>query len=74
MRVSRSNGSPRKKGATATYCGRRLAARPSRGAEIEFIHLDGLVMKAAMACYSCKKRGGKSYGRCVLRDDMTQPL
>ena len=27
-------------------------------------------MKGCQACYSCKKRGGKSFGKCVLVDGM----
>ena len=30
--------------------------------------------KGCTSCFACKKRGGKSYGKCVLHDDLTPVL
>jgi multimeric flavodoxin WrbA len=71
MYVPAFNGSPRKNSTTATLLKKALEGAASQGAETELIHLNELDMKGCQACFSCKKRGGKSYGRCVQRDDMT---
>jgi len=72
MKVLAFNGSPRKNGTTATLLKKALKGAASQGAETEFIQLNQLNMKGCQACFSCKKRGGKSYGKCVLKDDMTE--
>lgn len=71
MYVIAFNASPRPEGATATLLGEALAGAASRGAETELVHLGRLKMKGCQACFSCKKRGGSSYGRCALKDGMT---
>ena len=71
MKVPAFNGSPRRNGTTATLLEQVLAGAASQGAETEFIQLGQLNMKGCQSCYSCKKRGGKSYGKCALKDDMT---
>ena len=71
MKVLAFNGSPRKNGTTATLLKKVLEGAASQGAETEFIQLNQLNMKGCQSCFSCKKRGGKSYGKCALKDDMT---
>jgi multimeric flavodoxin WrbA len=71
MYVIAFNGSPRQNGTTATLLRKGLDGAASRGARTEFIQLNQLDMKGCQACYSCKKRGGKSYGKCALADGMT---
>jgi len=71
MYVLAFNGSPRRNGTTATLLRKALGGAASQGAETEFIQLNKLSMKGCQACFNCKKRGGKSYGKCILRDDMT---
>ena len=71
MKVLAFNGSPRRDGTTATLLTKVLEGAASQGAETEFIQLNELNMKGCQACFSCKKRGGKSYGKCALKDDMT---
>ena len=71
MYVIAFNGSPRKDGTTATLLKKSLEGAASQGAETEFIQLNRLRMKGCQACFECKKRGGKSYGKCNLKDDMT---
>ncbi|UCC60276.1 MAG: flavodoxin family protein [Dehalococcoidia bacterium] len=71
MYVPAFNGSPRKNSTTFKLLKKALDGAASQGAETELIHLNELTMKGCQACFSCKKRGGKSYGECVQRDDMT---
>lgn len=71
MYVIAFNGSPRPKGTTATLLGKALEGAASQGAKTELVQLNQLRMKGCQACFSCKKRGGKSYGRCAVKDGMT---
>jgi multimeric flavodoxin WrbA len=71
MYVVAFNGSPRKNSTTATLLKKALQGATSRGADTELVHLNDLSMKGCQACFSCKKRGGRSYGTCAQRDDMT---
>ena len=71
MKVLAFNGSPRNTWNTATLLKKALEGAASQGAETEFIQLNELNMKGCQSCFSCKKRGGKSYGNCALKDDMT---
>ena len=71
MYVLALNGSPRRNGATATLLKKALEGAASQGAKTELIQLSKLSMRGCIACFDCKKRGGKSYGKCSLKDDMT---
>ncbi len=71
MNILAFNGSPRKNSTTATLLNKALEGATSQGGQTEFIQLNQLKMKGCQSCFSCKKRGGESYGKCVLKDDMT---
>lgn len=71
MKVMAINGSPRKKWNTATLLEKALEGASSRGAETELIHLYDLNYKGCISCFACKTIGGKSYGRCAVKDDLT---
>jgi multimeric flavodoxin WrbA len=71
MRVIAVNGSPRKKWNTASLLTKALEGASSQGAETELIHLYELNYKGCWSCFACKTRGGKSYGRCAAKDDLT---
>lgn len=71
MNVIAFNGSPRKKWNTATLLGKALEGAGSQGAETELIHLYDLNFKGCKSCFACKTKGGKSYGRCAVKDDLT---
>jgi multimeric flavodoxin WrbA len=71
MNVIAFSGSPRPNGATATLLNRALEGAASQGAKTEFVQLNQLSVKGCQACFSCKKRGGESFGRCVQKDGMT---
>lgn len=74
MKVIAINGSPRKKWNTATLLNKALEGAASNGAETEIIHLYDLNYKGCISCFSCKKKGGKSYGKCAVIDDLSQIL
>ncbi|MFC1986089.1 flavodoxin family protein [Chloroflexota bacterium] len=74
MKVLSFNGSPRKNWNTATLLSKALEGAASQGAETEFIHLNDLNFKGCQSCFSCKTRGGKSYGKCAVKDDLTPIL
>jgi multimeric flavodoxin WrbA len=74
MRILAVNGSPRKNWNTATLLHKALEGATSQGAEIEFIHLYDLNFKGCQSCFACKMIGGKSYGKCARKDDITSIL
>ena len=71
MKVIAFNGSPRKEWNTATLLRNALEGAASCGAEGELVHLYDLDYKGCISCFACKRKGGKSYGRCVLQDGLT---
>jgi multimeric flavodoxin WrbA len=68
------NGSPRKKWNTATLLEHALEGAKSAGAETELVHLYDLDYKGCISCFACKTKGGKSYGKCAVRDDLATVL
>jgi multimeric flavodoxin WrbA len=68
------NGSPRKKWNTATLLERALEGAGSQGAKTELVHLYDLDYKGCISCFACKKRSGRSYGKCAVRDGLTPLL
>ena len=71
MKVIAINGSPRKNWNTATLIKNALEGAESEGAVTELIQLYDLNYKGCKSCFSCKIRGGKSYGSCAVNDDLT---
>ena len=74
MKVMAFNGSPRRGWNTATLLEKALEGATSQGAETELIHLYDLDFKGCRSCFECKLKGGKSYGKCAVRDDLTPIL
>ncbi len=74
MKVLAFNGSPRKTWNTATLLNKALEGAASQGAETELIHLYDLNFKGCTSCFACKRKGGKSYGKCAMNDDLTPIL
>lgn len=68
------NGSPRKNWNTATLLEHALRGATTEGAETELIHLYDLNFKGCTSCFACKLKGGKSYGECAMRDELTLVL
>jgi multimeric flavodoxin WrbA len=73
MKLIAFNGSPRKKGNTATLLRHAIDGAKEEGAKTELIHLYDLDYKGCTSCYACKRTGGKSYGHCAMKDDL-QPV
>ena len=74
MKIFAVNGSPRKKGNTATVLEHFLEGARSAGADTELIHLYDLQASGCRSCFACKRIGSPSFGRCALRDDLTPVL
>ena len=74
MKAIAVNGSPRKKWNTATLLESALCGCEAAGAEIELVHLYDHVYQGCTSCFSCKRIGGKSYGWCAMRDELTPIL
>lgn len=68
------NGSPRKSWNTATLLTKALEGAASQRAETELIHLYDLNFRGCTSCFACKRKGGKSYGKCAMNDDLTPIL
>jgi multimeric flavodoxin WrbA len=74
MKVIAFNGSPRKTWNTATLLQKALEGAASQGATTKLVHLYDLDFKGCKSCFGCKTKGGKSYGRCAIKDDLTPIL
>ncbi len=68
------NGSPRKKWNTATLLEEALEGAASQGAKTELVHLYDLDFKGCISCFACKKKSGRSYGKCAVKDGLTPVL
>lgn len=47
-----------------------LDGAKAQGAETELINLYDYNYKGCVSCFSCKLKGGRSYGKCALKDDL----
>lgn len=74
MKIIAVNGSPRRKGNTATLLEYALEGAASAGAKTRLVHLSRLRFTGCVSCFACKRRGGKSYGRCKIKDDLADLL
>ncbi len=74
MNVIGINGSPRKQWNTATLVAKALEGAAAQGATTDLFHLYDLDFKGCKSCFACKIRGGKSYGKCALNDDLAPVL
>lgn len=74
MKAIAINGSPRKKWNTATLLEHALDGARTAGADTELVHLYDLAYTGCISCFACKKIGGKSYGRCAVKDGITEVL
>jgi len=74
LKILAFNGSPRKEWNTAILLNKALEGAASQGAETELIHLYDLNYKGCISCFACKMKGGKSYGKCAVRDELTPIL
>ncbi len=51
-----------------------LEGAASLGAETELVHLYDLNFKGCISCFACKLKGGASYGKCAMDDELTPVL
>ena len=66
-------GSARKQGNTAKMLYQVIEGAKSVGAETEFVNLFDLNYKDCISCYTCKLKNSKSFGHCMLNDEL-KPL
>lgn len=74
MNVLGINGSARKNGNSATMLKHALKGAKEAGAETKLVNLYTLNFKGCIGCVKCKLLGGKSFGRCAQRDELTPVL
>ncbi|WP_315069051.1 flavodoxin family protein [uncultured Clostridium sp.] len=78
MKVYAINGSPRKNKNTATLLQKALdgvkEAAKDKEIETEMINLYDLNYTGCKSCFACKRLGGKSYGKCAVKDDLQEVL
>lgn len=70
MKVIAFNGSARKTWNTGTLLSKALEGAAGMGASTELVHLYDVDFKGCISCFACKTKGGKSYGRCAVRDGL----
>jgi multimeric flavodoxin WrbA len=74
MKVLAVNGSPREAKNTANILKSICEGAASKGAQTESVNLYRLKYTGCVSCFECKLVGGKNYGRCAVRDDLTPVL
>lgn len=76
MKIIAINGSPRKKWNTATILQNALdgAKEAVPDIECEMVNLYEHNYTGCISCFACKLIGGKSYGKCAVRDGITEYL
>ena len=68
------NGSPRKNWNTAMLLENALKGAAEAGSKTELIHLYDINFKGCISCFECKKHGGRSFGKCAMKDGLTPVL
>ena len=66
-------GSARKQGNTAKMLYQVIEGAKSVGAETEFVNLFDLNYQDCISCYACKLKNSKSFGHCMVNDEL-KPL
>ncbi len=66
-------GSARKHANTATMLHQVIEGAKSVGAETEFVNLFDLNYQDCISCYACKLKNSKSFGHCMVNDEL-KPL
>lgn len=78
MKVYAINGSPRKNKNTATLLEKALdgvkSSAKDKEIETEIINLYDFNYTGCKSCFACKRLGGKSYGKCAVKDDIYEVL
>lgn len=76
MKMIVINGSPRKKCNTATILQNVVdgAREVAPELECETVNLYGCNYTGCISCFECKRIGGKSYGKCAVKDGISPVL
>lgn len=76
MNIIAINGSPRKKWNTATILQHVLdgAAQVQPDINCKMVNLYEHNYRGCISCFECKKLGGKSYGKCAVKDGISEIL
>ena len=74
MKIIAMNGSPRKNSNTAILLQHAMEGASFQRAETELINLYDLDYKGCTSCFACKLKGGKSYGKCAYKDELSPVL
>ena len=74
MRIIALNCSPRKSWNTAQMLQSAIKGAADAGAETHYYDMFAMNYKGCSSCFECLKLGGKSYGRCAMRDELTPVL
>jgi len=76
MKFFAVNGSPRRKNNTVALLKECLKGVVSVApdAQTQLINLYELDYSGCRSCFACKKLGGRSYGRCAVKDDLREVL
>jgi multimeric flavodoxin WrbA len=78
MKVYAINGSPRKNKNTSILLQKALdgvkESAKDKEIETEIINLYDLKYTGCKSCFACKRLGGKSYGKCAVKDDLQEVL
>lgn len=71
MSIIAINGSPRRDGNTSILLNKALEGATSNGLETEMINLYEYNYTGCRSCFACKEKGGKSYGKCCIKDSIS---
>ena len=74
MKIFAYNASPRKNWNTAMLLESVLDGAESAGAQTKLVHLYDLNYRGCTSCFACKLKGGNSFGKCAMQDDLTPVL
>lgn len=78
MKIYAVNGSPRKTKNTERLLLQAIQgaadAIGAENAETELIHLYDYSYTGCRSCFACKRLNGKSYGKCAVRDGITEAI
>ncbi len=72
MKVIAINGSPRGNGNTSKLLKEAIEGAKSTGADVELINLYKINYKGCISCFACKRKGGKSLYKCIIKDNLTE--
>lgn len=70
------NGSPRKEGNTAQLCRAFVEGVKAqrKDAVVEMVNLYDYNYKGCRSCFACKRKGAATYGKCVVKDEISPIL